>query len=190
MGKSPQFANTGTTEYRYYIVAHSTTYGASNPLYAGNALTNGTGNITITTPDIPGAASFDLLRVTYTAPGNPRLQTPNGTGNYAVATGVTRASACSGGICTFTDPQTTLGSYTVATPAYLPLLTYWPGNLILGSKADTATTSSAATATVDVLPDNVVDVLGSITPSVTAQSCPLAVHWTPDVGELPICSSK
>ncbi len=159
VGESPQFANTGTTEYRYYIVANSASYGASNPLYAGNALTNGTGSITITTPDIPGATSFDVLRVTYVAAGGPRLQTPNGTGSYAVATGVSRSAACSAGVCTFTDTQTALASYSVATPAYFPLLTFWPGNLILGSKADTSTQSSAATATVDILPDNVVDVL-------------------------------
>jgi len=179
-GSNPLFANTGTTEYRYYIVANSGTYGSSNPLYAGSARTNGSGNIIVTTPDIPGATSFDVLRVLYTATGAPRLQTPNGTGNYAVATGVTRSSACSSGVCSFTDTQTTLGSYTVATPAYLPLLTYWPGSLVLGSNSDTNNISDGATAIVDVLPDDVVDVLGSITPSVTAQSCPAVSYWTPN----------
>src|SRR5581483_6347610 len=48
-GAVPQFANTGTTDYRYYIVALHSSYGPSNPLYAGKALTNGSGNITITT---------------------------------------------------------------------------------------------------------------------------------------------
>ena len=64
VGFVPQFANTGSTDYRYYIVANSTTFGASNPLYAGRALTNGSGNITVTTPDVAGANTFDLLRVT------------------------------------------------------------------------------------------------------------------------------
>ena len=91
----------------------------------------------MTTPDIAGATTFDLLRVSYVAAGGPRLQTPFGTGNFAVVTGVTRSSACSAGMCTFTDTQAALSSYTVATTAYFPLLAYWPGSLILGSNSDT-----------------------------------------------------
>src|SRR5207245_10272775 len=49
-GAVPQFANTGTTDYRYYLVARHSTFGPSNPLYAGKALSNGTGNITVATP--------------------------------------------------------------------------------------------------------------------------------------------
>src|SRR5438270_11954273 len=67
-GTVPLFANTGTTEYRYYIVAQNATYGASNPLYAGHALTNGTGSIAITIPDVAGASTFDVLRVTLYGP--------------------------------------------------------------------------------------------------------------------------
>jgi len=93
-GAVPLFANTGSTDYRYYIVANNSTYGASNPLYAGRALTNGSGNITVTTADVAGATSFDLLRVTYFNLNNPREQAPYGTGSYAVATGVSRAAAC------------------------------------------------------------------------------------------------
>jgi hypothetical protein len=66
-GSFPQFARTGKTDYRYYIVARHASHGASNPLYAGRALTSGAGNIVVTTPDISGAASFDLLRVTPVA---------------------------------------------------------------------------------------------------------------------------
>jgi hypothetical protein len=98
VGSVPQFANTGSTDYRYYVVANNTTYGGSNPLYAGNALTNGSGNITVTTADVAGASTFDLLRVTYVSANNPREQAPYGTGNYAVARNVTRASACANGV--------------------------------------------------------------------------------------------
>jgi hypothetical protein len=177
-GNSPVFVTTGSTEYRYYVVAMNGTFGPSNPLFAGAARTNGSGAITVTTPDIPGALSFDLLRVTYNA-GGPQFQAPNGVGNYAVATGVARSSACSGGICTFTDPQTTPKSYSVAAPAYFPLLNYWPGNLILGSNSDANNISDAATAIVDVLPDNTINELGNLSPSVTAQSCPSVGSWTP-----------
>src|SRR4029077_3824111 len=87
-GAVPQFANTGSTDYRYYVVATSATLGASNPLYAGHALSNGSGNITVTTPDVAGASTFDLLRVTYVSAGAPREQAPYGTGNFAVAKNV------------------------------------------------------------------------------------------------------
>jgi hypothetical protein len=102
-GWVPRFASTGNTDYRYYIVARHEQLGASNPLYAGRALTNGAGSIVVTTADITGAASFDLLRVTAVA--GQRDQGPYGTGNYAVLTKVSRSSACSKGVCTFTDPR-------------------------------------------------------------------------------------
>jgi hypothetical protein len=128
-GLSPQFARTGNTDYRYYVVARQAKYGTSNPLYAGRAMTNGSGRITVTTPDIAGATSFDLLRVTA-VPGQ-REQAPYGTGNYAVLANVRRDSACSKGVCTFSDAQSGLQSYTLALPTYFPLLDFWPGNLVL-----------------------------------------------------------
>src|SRR5881392_3554955 len=94
-GNVPEFANTGKKEYHYYIVGRHNKSGPSNPLYAGSALTNGSGNITVTTPDIAGANSFDLLRVT--PPTDLREQAPYETGNYAVATNVARSSACANG---------------------------------------------------------------------------------------------
>ncbi len=131
-GWIPRFAGTGNTDYRYYVVARNTKYGASNPLYAGRALTNGVGSIVVTTPDIAGATSFDLLRVT--AINGLREQAPYGTGNFAVATNVSRAAACAKAVCTFTDSQAALRSYSVAVPNYFPLIDFWPGNLVLGRK--------------------------------------------------------
>ena len=107
-------------------------YGASNPLYAGRALTNGAGSIVVTTADIAGATSFDLLRVT--AVEGMREQAPYGTGNFAVATNVSRSAVCANGVCTFTDSQAALQSYSVAVPTYFPLIDFWPGNLVLGVK--------------------------------------------------------
>jgi len=179
VGSVPQFANTGSTDYRYYIVANSATYGASNPLYAGRALTNGSGNITVTTPDIAGASTFDLLRVTYLAPYNPREQAPYGTGSYAVATNVTRASACANGVCTFTDTQAALQSYTVATPAYFPLLDYWPGNLILATNRDSGSVLDAAKAWVQSAPSDIVGVQGTGAPAVISTECQSVDGWTP-----------
>src|SRR5438552_15244564 len=93
------------------------------------ALINVTVNFTVTTPEIAGANSFDLLRVTPVP--NFREQAPFGTGNYAVATNVLRSSACSNGVCTFTDTQAALQSYTVVITSYFPLLDFWQGHLVL-----------------------------------------------------------
>jgi hypothetical protein len=177
IGAVPLFANTGTTDYRYYIVANNTTYGASNPLYAGRALTNGSGNITVTTADIAGATTFDLLRVL--APTTAREQAPYGAGNYAVVSGVTRASACSNGVCTFTDTQAALTSYTVLAPSYFPLLDYWPGNLILGGNADSGSVLNAARAWLQSVPSNVVAVHGTAAPAVISTNCDSLAEWTP-----------
>jgi hypothetical protein len=178
-GSVPQFANTGSTDYRYYIVANNVTFGGSNPLYAGRALTNGAGNITVTTPDVTGASTFDLLRVTYLAPNNPREQAPYGTGNYAVAKNVTRASACANGVCTFTDTQATLQSYTVATPSYFPLLDFWPGNLILAANRDSGSVLDAATAWMQDVPSDIVGVQGTGGPAVISTNCDALSGWTP-----------
>jgi hypothetical protein len=176
-GIVPQFANTGSTDYRYYVVARHATLGPANPLYAGKALTNGTGSITVTTPDIAGASTFDLLRVT--PPVNSREQAPNGTGNYAVVTGVTRASACSAGVCTFTDTQAPLSSYTVTGPSYFPLLDFWPGGLILSTAGDSGNYLDGADAILEKAGSSIVAVRGWVAPSVTAKVCSAAAQWTP-----------
>ena len=168
-GSVPRFANTGTTDYRYYIVAHHATLGTANPLYAGNALTNGSGNITVTTPDIAGASTFDLLRVGVIA--SNRNQAPFGTGNYAVATAVSRTSACANGVCTFTDTQATLSSYTVATPTYFPLIDFWPAALVLGADGDSSNIGTPARAYLDNAFDSIVSVLGTVGPAVIANRC-------------------
>ncbi len=176
-GKVPLFANTGTTDYRYYIVAHHATLGSSNPLYAGNALTNGSGDITVTTPDIAGANSFDLLRVGVVS--GTRNQAPFGTGNYAVATAVSRTSACTNGVCTFTDTQAALQSYTVALPAYFPMLDFWPAALVLGANSDSSSPSAPAVAYLGNAFDSIVSVLGTVAPSVVANRCGPSDKWTP-----------
>lgn len=176
-GTMPQFANTGSTSYHYYVVAHNATLGLSNPLYAGTALSNGSGNITVTTPDVAGASTLDLLRVTMPTSGSE--QAPYGTGNYAVVTGVSRSSACTNGICTFTDSQAALQSYTVAIPTYFPLLTYWPGNLVLATSADSNSALSGARAWMQSASSNTVAVQGATAPAVISTNCDAMGGWTP-----------
>ncbi len=176
VGAVPLFASTGTTLYSYYVVPQNSGLGAGNPLYAGQAATNGTGNISITTPVIAGATSYDLLRVGVPAIGS--AQAPYGTGNYAVATGVA-ASACINGVCTFTDTQAPLSSYTVATQSYYPLLDYWPGAIVLSTNGDSGSPSSAAQAWTQNVNGSVVSVLGSAAPAVYANTCSPESSWTP-----------
>src|SRR3989449_2804060 len=176
-GTFPQFANTGNTDYRYYVVARTLDgKGVSNPLYAGRALTTAAGSITVTTPEITGAGSFDLLRVTGAT--GALEQAPYGTGNYAVATRVSRPSACGNGVCTFTDNQAALSSYTVASPSYFPLLDFWPGNLVLGSNQDSSSPLSGARAWLQSVPSNVVAVQGTVAPAVISTSCDAIAGWT------------
>jgi len=141
-GLYPTFANTGSTTYYYYVVATDGVNGPSNLLYAGKALTNGTGNIKVTINDIPSATSFDVLKTTTI------YQAPFGSGNWAVVTGVKRASACANGVCTFTDSQAPPASYVISSgaPKYFPKLDLWPGGLVLGPYA--AGNSAAANSSV------------------------------------------
>ena len=177
VGYIPQFARTGNQEYHYYIVARHAKHGASNPLYAGNALSDGSGKITVTTPDIAGASTFDLLRAT---PARDALeQAPYGKGDYAVATNVPRASACANGVCTFTDTQGALQSYTVAVPTYYPLLDFWPGNLVLSANQDSRSVLDAARAWMDSATSSVVAVEGMMAPALIATNCDSLAAWTP-----------
>ena len=182
-GATPLFANTGTTTWQYYIVARHATYGPANLLYAGGALTNGTGTITVTTADIPGASSFDLLKVGPPT-GNALVQAPYGTGNYAVLTNVPRSSVCSGGVCTFTDTQAAPGTYTVATASYFPKLNMWPGGIVLGASADGTSPLSASPMTLEVdhfagEATSVTSVLGTHAPAIYASKCPSLATFSP-----------
>lgn len=176
-GKVPQFAKAGNIEYRYYLVAHHASFGASNPLYAGNALSDGSRAIKVTTPEIKGAEKLDLLRIS--AVTGDRLQAPVGDGEYAVAVAVDPNSVCLNHVCTFTDAQTRLQSYTVSPPTYFPSLDYWPGALILGPASDTAGVMAPARAFLDNAFDSIVSVLGSAGPAVYAQRCDPSEKWTP-----------
>jgi hypothetical protein len=174
-GHVPQFAKTGATRYDYFVVARHAKFGASNPLYAGFAMTNGTGSISVIAPDVAGASTFDLLRVP--SPGG-KVEAPSGAGDFLIAANVSRASACANGVCTFTDPQTTSSNYTVASPHYFPRLDYWPGGLVLSSLGDSESVLTSAVATLSGLNGNHLDAetntSGSTAPSVIAEPCLIA----------------
>ncbi len=106
-------------------------------------------------------------------------QAPYGTGSFAVVAGVTRASGCSNGLCTFTDTQAALTSYTVVSPTYFPLLDYWPGNLVLGGNADSGSVLNVSRAWLQSVPSSVVAVQGSAGPAVISTNCDSLAGWTP-----------
>jgi hypothetical protein len=181
----PRFADTGSTAYLYYLVPHSATHGYGNALYMGDAHTNGAGTIPLVWPDIPKLADMDILKLPATHDHNiDYLSGPYGTGNYAIATGLTRAAAnCTGTICTFKDTQILPLKYTVPRITYFPFLSYWPGQLVLGPSGDGDSVMSNAWA--EIAPNDLngaglvqVNTAGNTGQSISALRC-LAVSGSP-----------
>jgi hypothetical protein len=174
-GLFPTYKTGGSNDYRYFVVARSGTY-VSVPIYAGHAMSTGSDTITVTTPDIAAADSFDLLRTTYVSGVEVA---PYGTGNYLVAGNVTRASACANGVCTFTDTNAAPGSYTVTGPTYIPKLDFWPGGLVL-SGTGTNNIYAAATATMESANSGagIIALQGTRRVAVTAKSCGASYPWS------------
>ena len=131
----PQNGTTGSTSYQYWIVPRNGSPGSPGSplpigyLTNGNATINSTNSVTVTFPAISDMVTFDLLRQINVS-GNPA---PYGTGNFAVATGLSAATYCTATLCTYTDTTTTLSSYTVSVYGanYIPFLSYWPGGVVL-----------------------------------------------------------
>lgn len=137
--KIPRFSNTGKTPYSYYLVPHSAKYGYGNALYMGDALTNGSDPIPLEWPDIPTLTDMDILKISAASDANiDYLVGPYGSGNYAIATHLTRPAAnCNRSVCTLTDTQIAPSPYTMpAKITYFPFLSYWPAQLVLGPAGD------------------------------------------------------
>jgi hypothetical protein len=173
-GVFPTFKTGGSNDYRYYVVAKQGGY-FSVPIYAGHAMSTGSDTIPVTTPDIAGADGFDLLRTTYV---NGIEVAPYGTGNYLVAS-ATRTSACANSVCSFSDTNAALGSYTVTGPTYIPKLDLWPGGLVLSGNG-TNSIYSAATASMESANSSsgIVALQGTRQVAVTAKTCGSASQWT------------
>lgn len=146
-GWMPQYANTGATKYAYWLVVHNPDFGVSLPLYFGWAASNGSGTIALSWPRIRGinasssvqavaAITYDVLRTTFTSVA----ATPSGTGNFAVATGLTQ---CAGFVCTVNDTNSAPSSYTVAATTYYPMFDHWPGSVVLGTPSNTSNINTA-----------------------------------------------
>lgn len=187
-GRLPVFANTGTTQYNYSIVAHSSTMGTSPAYLAGYANTNGAGTIPVLWNQIgnTGIVTYDLLRTTGAS-----ATAPFGTGAFAVATGIP-ATGCVNALCSFIDDAATQPTlYTVSTnTTYWPALKMWPGSVILTTASDYQNTGGGTPTF--YFTDNlnsgagIVASAGGFEPSVFAQVCnpatPMSSIWVQCLG--------
>ena len=135
----------GSTEFEYFVVLHNSALNAkSAPLYAGKALVD-PAKVSDIAVQWPGSSfynnvdSYDLLRVTGANAWGRSV--PYGSGNFAVASGIPAASTCTATICSLTDRNAALGTYSVQT-GYFPRIRYWPGAIFLGSGQDTTNIAS------------------------------------------------
>jgi hypothetical protein len=135
-GQFPSFlaGSAGSQVNNYYVVVHSSALGNMGMFRIGSCLTTGTGNCTTYWPqpnlDGLGTVTYDELRTVGTS-----AIPPNGTGPYAVATGITQSVCSTAGICSNVDAQTGTSSYTVAVAIAAPKMNFWPGAVVLGKAA-------------------------------------------------------
>ncbi len=185
-GSLPQYAGTGQTQYNYYVVVQSSTMGTSPAYLAGSAMTNGSGTIKVQWNQVgtAGVITYDVLRI----PGAPSANTaaPYGTGNFAIATGVTTAN-CSNKVCSILDNAAANPSpYSIpAATFYSPALLTWPGSVILTNNNDTQNTGGLQPTRYyaqTITQGGFVNSDGANQPSVFAQECDPMVQqsaiWT------------
>jgi hypothetical protein len=197
VGAAPVFANTGSTQYNYYVVARTTSAGGlvSAPFLAGIALTNGSGSIPVVWPQFGtiGTITYDVIRTSGLANSPSAPYTAICTGGStttcgSVATGLTVGAACSAvgssNICTFSDTaSTSTASYTIGTPTYFVALPFWNGSVIYTISSDAVGSSPTPSGVhFDRLGDNVassganpvselVTTYGTLLPKFFAQEC-------------------
>ncbi len=174
----PQFANTGTTQYNYYVVANDTNGSStvhSFPLIAGFALTNGTGTISGQFPRIPpqtpgDTVTYDILRMqpstglASNVPSFPVKGACTGGSTTACGSVITAQAQCSGLVCTFTDTSSAnTSSYSINSITWLPVLPFWPGGIVITGSGGAGSTTPVLTTSE---PGAVVSVNGDNFPAV------------------------
>jgi hypothetical protein len=182
-GWMPQFADTGSTQYDYYVVVHDSSGGTSYPLFAGYALSNGSGSITVQWPHVPplGTVTYDLIRMTPSTLGAngaifPEQGACSGGSTTACGSVATSVPQCSGLVCTYTDNATTnTSNYTIATPGWFPSLNFWPGGLVING-IGTQNAGNLASAFLDTDQGSTntsawISVAGFVRPTIYARQC-------------------
>ena len=182
-GWMPEFANTGSTQYNYYVVVHDSTGGTSYPLYAGYALSSGTGSITVQWPHVAplGTVTYDLMRMTPGTLGADSIVFPvqgacNGGSPTACGSVAINLAQCSGLVCTYTDSAAaSTATYAIATPSWFPTLNFWPGGLVLNG-IGTQNAGNLASAFLDTDQGSAnssawISVAGFLRPTIYARQC-------------------
>jgi len=133
---------TGSIPYSYFIVANDVTVGTqTSPMQVMNWLSTGSDSIPVRWPRVANGAdsiTYDVIRMTTPVgvgavfPYSGGCVGGQGGSCGYVATGLTQATACSGGlVCTFTDSASAATSgYTIKQADYAGNLTFWPGTLV------------------------------------------------------------
>ena len=156
---------TAATVRNYYVIPRSSTQGAGPVLYIGQSNPSNSGGVNITTTwpspslGLTGTLTFDLLVTT----GGASLP-PTGTGNFAVATGISFSSACAtNGMCTFVDTQTAPSSYSVPAQQYGPTFWFWPTTFAINNGPLFLSTAASVPSAVSNL--------GMLAVSIIAERC-------------------
>ena len=197
-GLLPQFVTGGSGPlYVYYVVAKSTattpppTTTFSAPYLAGYSFQNAGFPINVKWPQVgtqvPGTntIAYDLLRQAVTDLG-ATTAAPYGTGNFAVASGISQSGHCSNMVCSFQDTGSATTSYPVVTPStFAPALTFWPGSVVLTEAADSVTNNGGEprlytdmAGQTGIAVGGYVNSYGANAPTVFAQQCSVPSAWS------------
>ncbi len=145
----PQFLpGGGSTTYYYWLVAHDSTLGPSQPLFMGTGTTS-TSSVTVNWWRIPdlNTTTYDVLRMTDSTT-RPYTSLCVGGSTSACGSVATGLAQCTTNLCSFTDNVTSnTASYTVQDyPGYMPALYFWPGSFALSAGGATAFTNFGTTS--------------------------------------------
>ncbi len=163
----------GSTHYSYFIVVNDVTSGGqTSPMQVLNWSSTGSDSIPVSWPRVAHGTdtiTYDVIRMTTpSVAGNayPYIGgCPGGSGGTcgSVATALSQATACSGGlVCTYTDTgSSTTSVYTINSGSSVQL-NFWPGAIV----------TAGNTVQVDREPSNLVVVgIGQGTPALVAEKC-------------------
>ena len=147
-------------------------------------LSNGAGNITVTTPDIAGASTFDLA-ARVSGAGTARSKRLSERETLRWLTNVARTSACANGVCTFTDTQAALQSYNGGDPDLLSVAGLLAGKSGVGRESGFKQRSRCGSrAWMDSAPASVVAVQGITRARLDRHQLRFALGMDAAVGEL------
>ena len=163
----------GSTHYSYFIVANDVTSGGQTaPMQVLNWSSTGSDSIPVSWPRVARGTdtiTYDVIRMTTPSVAGDAFPyiggCPGGSGGTcgSVATALSQATACSGGlVCTYTDTGSSATlAYTVKTGGAVQL-NFWPGTIV----------TAGNTIDVDKEPTNLVVVgIPTGTPALVGKAC-------------------